>query len=467
MGEEKTSATRRDVLKWAAATGIVVGAAAAFGGYYAAPPKVVEKTVEKTVKPTPKALPTEDLVLGCQAHFRGAAAALSEAQYKGTNLGAEKVSAEGGILGRKIKVIARDEAGTDETVKEYKRLVLEDKIDFYVGLISSGNTPAVGPVAEELGVVTLFVDGCTDFLFDKAVLKPHFVFRVTAINSADGIGAAIKCFMSFPEKLKYAHVHPDYAYGRNVFDHFTVAMHKLNPDVEEVYVGFPPLFETDFTAHLTAALEAKADIFETACWGGDYIALYKQGLGYGVPAKMQWVSNISHGVTPHYIEPDHPEGTVGGVHSNWYFTYPDWDLWPPAGDFVGTYWSRYNEWPNFEAQGGYDGVYAYKLAVERAYNFLGEWPSDDDIIFMLERLGWFGAKGYVQFRPDNHQGYGNFANALTKNLTYGGQTFNAWDLNTVSHIPIEKVCAPPYWPLAEPTRSYDWVEKTWKPGIGI
>jgi hypothetical protein len=29
-----------------------------------------------------------------------------------------------------------------------------------------------GPVAEELQVLTIFTDGCTDFLFDKAVPQP-------------------------------------------------------------------------------------------------------------------------------------------------------------------------------------------------------------------------------------------------------------------------------------------------------
>ena len=46
---------------------------------------------------------------------------------------------------------------------------LSEKIDMFTGVISSGNTPALGPVAEELGLLTIFVDGCTDFLWDKAV----------------------------------------------------------------------------------------------------------------------------------------------------------------------------------------------------------------------------------------------------------------------------------------------------------
>ena len=108
-------------------------------------------------------------------------------------MAAEEINAEGGLLGkRKIETIMADEAaGTDANVKELRRMKLSEGIDLFTGIISSGNTPALGPVAEELGLLTIFVDGCTDFLFDKAVTKPKYTFRLTNIQSADGITAAI------------------------------------------------------------------------------------------------------------------------------------------------------------------------------------------------------------------------------------------------------------------------------------
>ena len=104
-------------------------------------------------------------------------------------LAAEEINAQGGLLGkRKIETIKADEsAGTDANVKELRRMKLSEKIDLFTGVISSGNTPALGPVAEELKLLTIFIDGCTDFLFDKAVPKPKYIFRITNIQSADGV----------------------------------------------------------------------------------------------------------------------------------------------------------------------------------------------------------------------------------------------------------------------------------------
>ena len=143
----------------------------------------------------------------------GPAAVLGEPSLKGHILAAEEINAKGGILGkRKIETITADEqAGTDANVRELRRMKLSEKIDMFTGVISSGNTPALGPVAEELGLLTIFVDGCTDFLWDKAVPNPKYTFRITNIQSADGVTCAVAAAQAWPTAKKIAHIHPDYS----------------------------------------------------------------------------------------------------------------------------------------------------------------------------------------------------------------------------------------------------------------
>jgi len=196
----------------------------------------------------------------------------------------EEINAQGGILGkRKIETITADEAaGTDANVKELRRMKLSEKIDMFTGVISSGNTPALGPVAEELGVLTIFVDGCTDFLWDKAVPNPKFAFRITNIQSADGVTCAVAAAQAWPQVKRIAHIHPDYSYGRNAFDHFSLAFSKLVPGAQVVSEGWPKLGTTDFTAHITKAMSSNPDLIVSSVWGGDYVAMYKQALRYGM-----------------------------------------------------------------------------------------------------------------------------------------------------------------------------------------
>src|SRR4029434_4685824 len=147
-------------------------------------------------------IPDKPYKVGHMTFFTGPAAVLGEPMYKGHILAAEEINAKGGLLGkRKIETLKADEAaGTDANVKEMRRLKLSENIDLFTGITSSGNTPALGPVAEELKLLTVFVDGCTDFLLDKAVPNPHHIFRITNIQSADGTTAAVATAMTWPRE---------------------------------------------------------------------------------------------------------------------------------------------------------------------------------------------------------------------------------------------------------------------------
>jgi len=406
-------------------------------------------------------IPTTPYKVGHMTFFTGPAAVLGEPSYKGLMLAVDEINAQGGLLGkRKIEVLKADEAaGTDANVKELRRMKLSEKIDLFTGVISSGNTPALGPVAEELKCLTIFTDGCTDFLFDKAVPNPHYIFRITNIQSADGVTCAVATAMKWPEVRKIAHIHPDYAYGRNAFDHFKIAIEKLVPGTKVVYEGFPKLFTTDFTTHITNIIAAKPDLLVSSVWGGDYVAFYKQALRYDVFKQMKFASMIALAVAPHAIGKDHPEGIIGGCHANYHFTNPTGDKWPLNAQFVKKYHDKWKEYPNFQSEGAYTTMYLLKDAVEKANKLAGGWPGDDAIITLLEGMMHAGPAGYLYIRPDNHQGYKDAVTGFSWNSPE--YPFPIWDPKTVISIPIRNITAPPGWPKGEPTSTYTWIEKTW------
>src|SRR5213078_511531 len=264
MAEREVS--RREFFKQVGAT---VGAAAL--GSVAAGALVPQRATAQT--PPKGNIPDTPYKIGHMTFLSGAAAVLGAPMLKGHILAAEEINANGGLLGkRKIETITADEAaGTDANVKELRRMKLEGKIDLFTGVISSGNSPALAPVAEELGVLTIFTDGCTDFVFDVADPNPKYVFRITNIQSADGITAAIGTAQTWPNVRKIAHIHPDYSYGRNASEHFTLAIERLLPGAELVSESWPKLGTTDFTSHITKAMSANPDLLYTSVWGGDYI----------------------------------------------------------------------------------------------------------------------------------------------------------------------------------------------------
>src|SRR5262249_25403789 len=204
------------------ALGVTVGGTGLAGAGLVAGPQLVKAATE----PAKGKIPDTPYRTGHMTFFTSPAAVLGEPSHKGHIMAAEEINAEGGLLGkRKIKPVTADEAaGTDANVKELRRMKLEGKIDLFTGVISSGNSPALAPVAEELGVLTMFTDGCTDFVFDVADPNPKYVFRITNIQSADGITAAIGTAHTWPNVAKIAHIHPHHTYGGNPAAHTTLAI---------------------------------------------------------------------------------------------------------------------------------------------------------------------------------------------------------------------------------------------------
>ena len=81
---------------------------------------------------------------------------------------------------------------------------LSEKIDMFTGGID-GNTPAPDPWPRSS--CSVFVDGCTDFLWDKAV--PKFAFaRITNIQSADRRDLRGRGGATWPTAKKIAHIRP-------------------------------------------------------------------------------------------------------------------------------------------------------------------------------------------------------------------------------------------------------------------
>ena len=199
---EQQAVSRRDFLKrlGVGAGGVAIGGAAGFAVGRATVIDDPERPIEAVE------VPDEPLKVGHITFLSGPAAVLGEASLKGHQLAEEEINADGGILGRRLieTVVSDEAAGADAIVREVQRMKLEQDIELFTGIISSGNTPAIGPVAEELGLLTLFNDGCTDFLFDVAVPEPHYTFRITNIQSADGITSAVGAAQFWPEDASVA-----------------------------------------------------------------------------------------------------------------------------------------------------------------------------------------------------------------------------------------------------------------------
>jgi len=119
----------------------------------------------------------EPIRIGSFLSVTGPAAFLGDPEQKTLELYVEKLNASGGLLGRKLELVAYDSAGDAEKARGYvKRLIEQDKVDVLVGGSTTGETMAAVPLAEAAGVPFVSLAGAVVIIepVKKWVFKtPH------------------------------------------------------------------------------------------------------------------------------------------------------------------------------------------------------------------------------------------------------------------------------------------------------
>jgi len=119
----------------------------------------------------------EPIRVGAFLSVTGPAAFLGDPELKTLELYVERLNAEGGVLGRKLQLVAYDDAGDAEKARTFaKRLLEQDKVDLIVGGSTTGTTMAVVPMVEQAGVPFVSLAGAVGIVepAKKWVFKtPH------------------------------------------------------------------------------------------------------------------------------------------------------------------------------------------------------------------------------------------------------------------------------------------------------
>src|SRR6185369_4866807 len=261
----------------------------------------------------------------------GPGALFGEPALKGAQMFVEEINAKGGVLGRKIDLIARDTKGNaDEAVRVSRELILKENVDFLVGTLTSAEGPAVSVVAKENKIVFIAPIPKTDQLTAPDKLHPY-VFRVASTTTIEGRSAA-EIIAKWPVK-RVATIAPDYAYGQDVTKSFVEHLKKIAPQMEIVDQQWPKLGEADYTPFINAQMAKKPDAVFSSMWGGHFLNFTKQAkpLGYFDAIKNNLVAG-GEGASPESTKAmgaDYPVGIWGNSYDAFYWddaatTHKEW-----------------------------------------------------------------------------------------------------------------------------------------------
>ena len=363
---------------------------------------------------TPLAAVAEDgpIIVGEINHYKRMAA-FAGPYKQGIELAIEQINAGGGVLGRPLEFIFRDDQGEPgEAIKIAEELMTREGAVMLTGSILSNVGLAISSFAGEKGYVYLASEPLADSLVWSA--GNSYTFR---LRSSTHMQAGMLAEAAAASGAKtFATIAPNYSYGQDAVAAFKTALLALVPDAEFVAEQWPGVFKIDAGAEVQALERSKPDAIYNVTFGTDLAKFVREGGDRGLFDGRKVFSLLSG--EPEYLEPlgeEAPEGwTVTG--------YPWYDLNDgPAGAFVTDYQARYDTAPRLGSMVGYMTVQSIAAAIGRAGS-----TETEAIRMAFEGLPVATPVGDIVFRAaDNQSTMGAYVG--TTALRDGGGVMVDWE----------------------------------------
>src|SRR5258705_3836472 len=205
---------------------------------------------------------------------------LGEYAVMGVTLAVEEINAAGGVMGRKIELIAEDSVNRQTASTKAERLIERDKVAVLIGEISSASGLAIAQVAQRNRTL-FFNTGCnSDELRGKACNR--FMFHTEAANSMY-VGAEGQALLrdGMVKGKKWYSLTADYAFGHDLLK---VAKRFMAANgASFVADELVPTDAADFSPFLLKIRNAKPDLVISNLAGAQITNFMKQYLEFGLP----------------------------------------------------------------------------------------------------------------------------------------------------------------------------------------
>jgi branched-chain amino acid transport system substrate-binding protein len=308
----------------------------------------------------------------------------------GWQLAVDEANAAGGLLGRRVEVISRDDAGKPEdAIRLATELMTNENVALITGTFLSNVGLAVADFALRNRIVFVAAEPLTDALVWEKGNRYTFRLRPsTYMQSAMLVEEAAK----LPAK-RWAIIAPNYEYGQSAVANFKQLLKAKRPDVEFVAEQWPALGKLEAASTVQAIIAARPDAVFNVTFGADLPRLVREGNLRGLFPRVPVVSLLSG-------EPEYLDVLKDETPKGWIVTGYPWSQisTPEHAKFFNAYYKRYNDYPRLGSVVGYATFTAIFEAIRKAKSV-----DTEKLIAALRGLQWSTPFGPAQFRAADHQ----------------------------------------------------------------
>ncbi|WP_025323443.1 ABC transporter substrate-binding protein [Deferrisoma camini] len=309
---------------------------------------------------------------------------------KGWEMAVDEINAAGGVLGRKLVVISRDDGGKPDVAERHAtELVQNEKVSLLAGTFLSHIGLAVSSFAKRNKVLFVAAEPLSDAITWS---KGHrYTFRLRP-NTYEQCVMLAREAAKLPAK-RWATIAPNYEYGQSAVRAFKEVLSKLRPDVEWVEEQWPALFKLDAGSTVQALARARPDAIFNVTFGSDLAKFVREGTTRGLFRNRSVVSLLTG--EPEYLDPLKDEAPEGWIVTG----YPWYAIQDPAHKkFVADYEKRYNDYPRVGSLVGYLTFKAIAAAIAKAGT-----TGTEALVDAMEGLEFDSPVGRIKFRKIDHQ----------------------------------------------------------------
>ncbi|WP_369770126.1 ABC transporter substrate-binding protein [Herbaspirillum sp. GW103] len=316
--------------------------------------------------------------------------AFLEPYRRGWEMALDEVNAAGGVLGKKLEVIARDDNGNPgDSVRVAEELMARERVALLFGGFLSNTGLALTDYARQHKVFFLAAEPLTDKIVWQNGNKYTYRLRPsTYMLVASVVKEAAKL-----KKKRWAIVYPNYEYGQSAVASFKTLMKQAQPDVEFVAEQATPLGKIDAGAVTQALADAKPDAIFNALFAADLGKFVREGNTRGLFEKVNVVSLLTG--EPEYLDP-----LKGEAPQNWIVTgYPWYAInTPEHKKFVEAYRKKYNDYPRNGSLVGYSALMSIAAGIRKAGS-----TDADKLSAAFSGLKVDTPVASIVYRPQDHQ----------------------------------------------------------------
>ena len=316
--------------------------------------------------------------------------AFLEPYKKGMELAVDEINAAGGVNGKKIELITRDDnANPGDAVRVAEELVSREKVDVLAGTFLSNTGLAVADFAKQKKFFFLAGEPLTDKMTWQG--GNQYTFRLRP-------GTYMQAAMLVPEaakmkKKRWAVVYPNYEYGQSAVAAFKQLLKAAQPDVEFVGEQAPPLGKVDAGSVVQALADSKPDAIFNVLFGADLSKFVREGNTRGLFKGREVVSVLTG--EPEYLDPLKDEAPTGWIVTG----YPWYGVKTPEHKaFLDAYQAKFKDYPRLGSVVGYSAIYSIAEGAKKAGS-----TDTEKLIAAFKGLELMSPFGKFHYRAQDNQ----------------------------------------------------------------